>query len=273
MIKISITGPSCCMTDFHQQCILCKLKNNVTLKIEQVEADSPRTWFLGTWSERQQKKGSWEEAIIVANEGCGGGTQIKPKRTSIILMAGPINPVMPQSTMYIQQYHQTHFSFYSSKKWDWWREMCYRQSISKGKRHWHGLTTNQIQQSKVHGFGQNFLVRREVWCVAIMDLDPSLSWPTQMSNRNVIGVLMGPDWLVWTMQNLGVYRLSDASDFVEMHKNGLGITNKPMTMLFMAVPAINKKPVEGQCKKLKSSSCIPRTFYKLLEEQSTTIQE
>ena len=74
-------------------------------------------------------------------------------------------------------------------------------------------------------------------------------------------------------QNLGVYRLSDASDFVEMHKNGLGITNKPMTMLFMAVPAINKKPVEGQCKKLKSSSCIPRTFYKLLEEQSTTIQE
>ena len=51
-------------------------------------------------------------------------------------------------------------------------------------------------------------------------------------------------------QNIGVYRLSDASDFVENNKNGLGITNEPMTLLFMAVPAIDKKTsmvnVKGQ---------------------------
>ena len=35
-------------------------------------------------------------------------------------------------------------------------------------------------------------------------------------------------------QNIGVYRLSDASDFLEIKKNGFGLTNKPMTLLFMA---------------------------------------
>ena len=55
-------------------------------------------------------------------------------------------------------------------------------------------------------------------------------------------------------QNIGVYRLSDASDFVENNKNGLGITNEPMTLLFMAVPAINKNPSKVNA---KSSRAVP----------------
>jgi hypothetical protein len=75
-------------------------------------------------------------------------------------------------------------------------------------------------------------------------------------------------------QNIGVYRLSDASDFVETNKNGLGITNKPMTLLFMAVPAVDKKSskvnVKGQEEFLVNQNFFPNFWNNQLQYRNNT---